>query len=175
MKEKESIQEVAGKSATKEMASVASDAPEISPVKSNGGQERKLPIVRSQYSTMPKVRLATSGVAITQQHFRDEVNVNNIIAKYLKTGEIMVNTQKPQFGFASDKSFTESMFEVATAREAFEENKDNIRDQYATVEELYDAMQAEKAEKEPEVKVEQPPVSAPSEASPELEKAPTSS
>ncbi len=135
----------------------------------------KRPIVRSQWTVKPKVQLFSSGESLTQQHFKDEVNVNNIIAKYLSTGEIMVNTTKPQFGFASDVSFTESMYNVAQAREQYENLSASMREKYPTIEAYWDHTQADQPEREPEDKADEgAATSAPSEVSPEPETAPSS-
>jgi len=65
---------------------------------------------------------------ITQQHFKNECDINRIVARFQSTGVIThLAKAKPQYGFASSQSFSEAAFNVAAARSQFEELPSNIR------------------------------------------------
>lgn len=60
---------------------------------------------------------------VTQQHFRDEVNINSIMRRYEKTG-VLVDpgvrmSRAPQFGVFENFDFHECQNRVALAKEAF--------------------------------------------------------
>lgn len=63
------------------------------------------------------------GDSVTQQHFKDSANVNNIVARYAATGvdPCADRVGKGYFGHATSKSFTEAMFEVAEVTSHFAE------------------------------------------------------
>lgn len=58
---------------------------------------------------------------LTQQHFRDEVNVNNIVARHKNTGvdPFAHRASSLRFGFATSQDFETAMFEVANVQNAF--------------------------------------------------------
>lgn len=103
----------------KEMAS--SDAHE------SAARSVKLPIVRSQFSPRTKVQLVCTEPGLTQQHFKEEVDVNNILKKYLQTGQLPIGKKQAEFGYATSQSFTESMFIVASAKEEFAKLPSEVR------------------------------------------------
>lgn len=61
-----------------------------------------------------------SGDSKTQQHFRDEVNINTIVKRFTQDGNI-TGLREPRYGFASSQSFSEAMTIVAEAKSHFEE------------------------------------------------------
>jgi len=65
----------------------------------------------------------------TQQHFTDTVNVNNIVAHYLHTGVDPFEERKRSqaFGYASSKSFSEAMQNVAEVESTFAELSGEVR------------------------------------------------
>lgn len=68
----------------------------------------------------------------TQQQFRKDADLNSIMAKYQKTGQITyLNPRKPQFGdFASFGDFQTNMTLVARARQEFEALPSRIRERF---------------------------------------------
>ena len=57
----------------------------------------------------------------TQQQFKDECDINRIMAQFIKTGLFThVNNGQPQFGYATSKSFHESLELVRQAQEDFD-------------------------------------------------------
>ena len=58
----------------------------------------------------------------TQQHFKEQTDVNNIIAHYSQTGidPYAERARNQQFGFASTKSYHDALTEIAEVNSAFE-------------------------------------------------------
>lgn len=76
--------------------------------------------IRDAYG--PKLRVETSpvGASRTKQQFRDEVNVNNIMETYKKTGVIRsLNAKDPKYGFVPTIDFHEAMNQISLANESF--------------------------------------------------------
>jgi len=68
-------------------------------------------------------KLVCKDASKTQQHFREQTNINNIISKYKRTGFLpVVQNGQPMYGdFSSGKSYHEMVNQVQTAQEAFEQ------------------------------------------------------
>lgn len=68
-------------------------------------------------------KLICKDTSKTQQHFREQTNINSIIAKYRRTGFLPVMQQgQPMFGdFSSGKTYHEMVNQVKTAQESFEQ------------------------------------------------------
>ena len=62
-----------------------------------------------------------SGESVTQTHLRDMVDVNTIVRHYHKTGFLPPAQTAQTFGFASAKTYEESMRDVAEVQSAFAE------------------------------------------------------
>ncbi len=66
-----------------------------------------------------------------KQSFKKECDINNIMAKYQKTGVVMhLNERLPQYGFAPELDFRTSMELVAKADEQFAALPWKIRDRF---------------------------------------------
>lgn len=76
-----------------------------------------------------KVTIACAeGSSKTQQHFKDESDINRIVNKYAETGIITHIRQQPQqYGYATSQSFTEAMQIVAEAKSNFAELPSSVR------------------------------------------------
>ncbi len=94
------------------------------------------PTVRSQYSPRVPVRLDT-GPGLTQQHFKEEVDINRIVKKFMETGEIPLATKQAEFGFASSMTFTEAMQITAQAKEEFMKLPAKVRSHFKNDPALY--------------------------------------
>lgn len=59
----------------------------------------------------------------TQQHFKQETNINNIISKYKRTGYLpVIQNNQPMFGdFSRSADYHDMLTQVAIAKEAFEQ------------------------------------------------------
>lgn len=77
-------------------------------------------------------KTAKSGKSVTQQHFKDECDINNIMARYEKTGMLIdpLNppTRQPLFGdFSGLPSFMEAQNAIREGVELFESLPARIR------------------------------------------------
>jgi len=90
---------------------------------------KTLPRVRSQFSPRVSVTV-TCGESLTQKHFTEEVNINNIMKKFMKTGILPVAKSQAEFGFASSQTFTEAMFTVKSAEEEFMHLPSEVRSHF---------------------------------------------
>lgn len=79
--------------------------------------------IRSRYSphNSDEYGFATTGESMTQQQFKAECDVNNILAKYKKTGLLShVSKTQGQFGDFSDlNDYQTSLHKVMQAQESF--------------------------------------------------------
>lgn len=71
----------------------------------------------------PRVQVDfTDAVPRTKQSFKDEVDINNIVAKYQRTGLIdHVQEKRPIYGDVTSQDFKTAMDTVAKAKSLFEE------------------------------------------------------
>ena len=94
--------------------------------------------VRSAYGPKKPVRVKFPKRTPTKQSFKDECDINNIMAKYQKTGALAhANRQTPQYGFASPHDFAESMRIVTEAQEMFADLPSSLRNKFANSPENY--------------------------------------
>jgi len=69
--------------------------------------------------------------SLTKQSFSKECNINNIMAKYQKTGAIdHVNKNEASYGYATSNDFTASMEIVAKGQTMFNELPSSIRTKF---------------------------------------------
>lgn len=67
----------------------------------------------------------------TQQHFKDEVNVNNIVKKFTETGQVShLNHSRAQYGEAPDVDFRSAMDIVQKAQETFDSLPSELRKRF---------------------------------------------
>ena len=87
--------------------------------------------VRSQYSPRLSITVNCEEPTLTQQHFKDEVDVTNIVNRYALTRDptILQRTQEI-YGDATSISFTEAMHTVKQAESEFHELPDEVKAQY---------------------------------------------
>lgn len=78
-----------------------------------------------------KHKLKMYGQSVTKQSFKDDCDINLIMAKFTKTG-VMDNIRdiEPEYGFASSDDFRESMEIVSKANSMFESLPSNIRNKF---------------------------------------------
>lgn len=90
-------------------------------------------IIRRPYSERQRVHPKTdpNEPSRTKQSFKDECDINNIMNRYIKTGEIShLNSTNPEYGFAPDFDFSEAMEMVQRAQDLFDELPANIRERF---------------------------------------------
>lgn len=87
--------------------------------------------VRNRFSDRVAV-IAMEGESRTQQHFRESVDINNILAKYRKTGIIEhVKRAKERYGdFSELAEYGKNMDKVAKAQQSFEMLPAELRNQF---------------------------------------------
>lgn len=93
--------------------------------------------ILSAYSEdKPKVKLICEEKTLTQQQFKDECDINQIVERYLKTGlwsgaSLVVPTSHPMYGnFVNIPDFREAMNQIVEARENFESLPPNVRKRF---------------------------------------------
>jgi len=75
----------------------------------------------SRYSPPPQVSIDKFDESLAQQHFANEVNINQIIARYNKTGVMPSGDVQPSFGdFGSMADFQSAQTLIAQAKQSFD-------------------------------------------------------
>lgn len=83
---------------------------------------------RHAYSGQRRSQITFNGTGKTRQEFKDESDINNIMARYMRTGLIdNVTTKLPQFADVDGQTFTEAMQIVAESQSLFAELPSSVR------------------------------------------------
>lgn len=70
--------------------------------------------------------------SLTKQSFKDEANINNIVNKYIRTGELPEHHKLPKYGDLTQiPDYKEAMVTVAHGRHAFEQLPSDLRARFA--------------------------------------------
>ncbi len=89
-------------------------------------------LIRRHYQPRERVQLSFPKQGRTKQSFKDECDINNIMAKYQKTGALAhVNKHAAEYGFATSNDFSESMRIVTQAQDMFDGLPSSIRNRFA--------------------------------------------
>lgn len=135
-----------------------------------------MPEIRSRYSPRVRVQFDFVQPSRTQQHFKDECDIDRILKKYSATGFLvdpLAPRREPLFGdFSESMSFMEAQTRIARVREAFDSLPSQLRDRFgndpyrllAWCEDPDNAEEAAKLGLLPEPKPADPQPSAPAEA-----------
>ena len=90
--------------------------------------------IRSRYSSRVRVPFTCHDQSRTQQHFKDECDIDRILKKYSATGFLvdpLTPRRDPLFGdFSESMSFMEAQNRIAAVRETFEALPSQIRDRF---------------------------------------------
>lgn len=80
----------------------------------------------------PRIQTINEEKSRTQQQFKDEVNVNNIMKKYRKTGQIThLNNRTGKYADLSNaQDYFESIQTIRTASEAFDQLPSELRKRF---------------------------------------------
>lgn len=74
----------------------------------------------TRYVTPPEVSLEFKKPSMTEQHFKDECDINNIVAQYQQTGVMPQGSREPLFGdfseFPQDLQASQAFFDEAAER-----------------------------------------------------------
>jgi phage internal scaffolding protein len=93
--------------------------------------ENNKPIFRTAYGPKIKVQLNEFGPSRTKQEFAEECQINNIMAKFQKTGIIdHLNKYEGRYDEHSGHDYNESMNIIAQANTMFEELPSSIRSEF---------------------------------------------
>ncbi len=88
--------------------------------------------VRSVFNRGPRVQISFAKRGRTKQSFKDECDINLIMAKYQKTGAIAhVNRHGADYGFATSQDFSEAMRTVVVAQDMFDGLPSSIRNKFS--------------------------------------------
>lgn len=89
-------------------------------------------IVRNKFSPRIAVIAPNDLDSRTQQHFVDEVDINNLVNKYNRTGVIdhVRKTQARYGDFTELANYAENLDKVAQAKQGFEQLPSEIRNQF---------------------------------------------
>lgn len=89
---------------------------------------KKQPTLRSAYSKKRRYSIDLSEGNGAKQSFKTECDINFIMAKFTKTGTIEhVNKHQASYGFASSHDLKESMAQIQTASDMFDELPAKLR------------------------------------------------
>ena len=84
------------------------------------------------YGPKLKVRISDFGEDMAKQSMKDECDINQIMARYIKTGVLEhVRTYSPEYGYATGLDFKEAMDLVVGAQAMFSELPSAIRKRFA--------------------------------------------
>lgn len=87
--------------------------------------------IRSAYSPRTAVKLICPEPGRTKQAFKDECDVNKILARFQKTGVLdFVEKRQPQFGDVTGLDFQNAMNTVTEAQEMFDELPSKVRNRF---------------------------------------------
>ena len=88
--------------------------------------------MRHGYSKQKRVRIKPRGKSRTKQEFTEECNINNIVAKYQRTGAIdHYSKYAPRYGEVSGQTFHQAMNIVCEAQQMFDDLPANVRDRFS--------------------------------------------
>lgn len=83
---------------------------------------------RHRYGHYPRLQVTFSGPGRTKQSFKEECDINTLMAKYLKTGHMdHVNQALPRFECVSDHDFQSAQNLIADAKSMFENIPSAVR------------------------------------------------
>jgi len=86
---------------------------------------------KSGYSPKTRVQLTTREPSRTKQAFKAECDINTIIARFLRTGQIdMAQRLEPRYGDCTGIEFQSAMLKVKEAQSLFSELPSAIRSRF---------------------------------------------
>lgn len=83
------------------------------------------------YTPRQRTQIAFAAQGKTQQHFKAQVNINNIVRRYTQTGVVdHLATRPVKYGYASALDFGQVMRNMAALRSDFEHLPDHVREHF---------------------------------------------
>lgn len=106
--------------------------------------------IRKPFDVSTHEGVVFTGASMTQQHFKDECDINNIIDLYTRTGELPVNAMEMRYADVSTFSdYTTMRAAMAQADSDFLELPSRVRERYHNdVAEFLDAIATEDGRRE---------------------------
>lgn len=91
----------------------------------------KRPQIRDAFSPKVPVYARQGGPSKTKQSFKDETDINKLMDRYAKTGQVpAVNNRQPQYGYAPSADFQEALELVQNAKTMFSELPSKVRQNF---------------------------------------------
>lgn len=85
-------------------------------------------IIYSSYSPSPQIKVGFSTKGRTKQSFKAECDINQILARFLKTGVLdFVQKNKPRYGDVTGLDYQSAVLKVAGAKTMFNELPSQLR------------------------------------------------
>lgn len=67
----------------------------------------------------------------TQQHFKDECDIQRIVNRFRETGQVThLQPTQPQYGYVSSQGFSEAMFLVTETQQKFDQLPSKVRSHF---------------------------------------------
>lgn len=102
-----------------------------SPNKTLSPQSEQPPLFITAYSSKLVVQKHFDGEGRTKQAFKDECDINQIMARYQKTGVIdFINKHQAQYGDVTGIDFQQAMETIASAQSLFNDLPSTIRTRF---------------------------------------------
>jgi len=94
-------------------------------------EEPALPQIRNCFSPRVQVAARIGGASRTKQSFKKETDLNYLIARYQKTGQLpRMPERTPQFGYAPSVDFQEALQLVESAKNNFQQLPSHVRERF---------------------------------------------
>lgn len=85
-------------------------------------------LIRSAYSQKPRVQISFSGLGRTKQSFKAECDINQILARFLRTGVLdFTNKNEARYGDVTGLEYQTAVFQISRAKSMFEELPAQLR------------------------------------------------
>lgn len=89
------------------------------------------PQIRDAFTPINRVYARQGGPSKTKQSFQDETDINKLMERYAKTGQVPAqNNRLPQYGYAPSTDFMEALQLVQDAKTMFSELPSKVRQNF---------------------------------------------
>jgi len=115
--------------------------------------KQKKPILRTQYSDRDNCGITFPDQGMTKQSFKDDCNINNIINRFIQTGQVIpVNSVNQKYGIQPPNDRTQNQYIVATLKSEYEKQPQDIRSTKTVDEWIIEGLTEHQAQNTPEGK-----------------------
>lgn len=88
------------------------------------------PLVRNKFTPREPTKVTDPGASLTQQHFKEETEINNIMKRYYKGIPLPVNTQPAMFGDFTSIDFQDMQNAIADIEQQFASLPAKLRNKF---------------------------------------------